>query len=73
MLSRLKKLLESLGFVPTAVVTADASHFDMTAEPFGRTEVVPQVHDLMQTRGLFAELAAACLALEPAEPIQPKT
>jgi hypothetical protein len=72
-LRRLKKLLESLGFVPLAVVTAEASRFAMTTDLFGRTEAGPQVHDLMQTRGLFADLAAACLALEHAEPVQPKT
>jgi hypothetical protein len=34
-LRRLKKLLESLGFVPLAVVTADASRFAMTTDLSG--------------------------------------
>jgi CheY-like chemotaxis protein len=82
-LRRLKGLLESLGFTPLVVVTADASRVarssalvlgadDFLSKPLERAEVMQGLR-LLQTRKLFTELAAACLALERDDCNQPET
>ncbi len=63
-LGRLEVLLESLGFIPLVV---------RLAESLDPADSGPRVRSLLQTRELFAELAAECLALEGNDPNQAKT
>jgi len=74
-LRRLKAPRARLGFVPVIVVSADSSRVarnsalllganDFLTRPLDRTEVVQRVRNLLQTRELFVNLAAAYLALE---------
>jgi len=63
-LRRLEGLLESLGFIPLVV---------RLAESLDPADAGQRVRSLLQTRELFAELAAECLALEGIDPNQQKT
>ncbi len=63
-LTRLEGLLESLGFIPLVV---------RLAESLDLADAGHWVRSLLQTRELFAELAAECLALEANDPNQPMT
>ena len=74
-LRRLSSARESLGFLPVIVLTADASRVarnsalllganDFLIKPLDRTEVVLRVRNLLHTRELFVDLAAATQRLE---------
>jgi len=63
-LMRVEGLVESFGFIPLVV---------RLAESLDPADAGQRVRSLLQTRELFAELAAECLALERADPSQPKT
>ena len=82
-LRRLRGARDSLGFLPVVVLTGDTSRAarnsafllganDFLTKPLDRTEVVLRVRNLLRTRELYVELAAANAALEQdgAEPRQ---
>ena len=74
-LRRLRGARDSLGFLPVVVLTSDTSRAarnsafllganDFLTKPLDRTEVVLRVRNLLRTRELYVELAAANEALE---------
>src|SRR5215467_3449366 len=77
-LTRLRGPRSSLGFLPVIVLTADTTRVarnsalllgadDFLIKPLDREEVVLRVRNLLRTRGLYRELAAAKEALEQHE------
>lgn len=69
-LRRLRSARQSLGFLPVIVLTADTTRAarnsalllgadDFLTKPLDRTEVVLRVRNLLRTRELYVELAAA--------------
>jgi putative two-component system response regulator len=78
-LNRLRGPRSSLGFLPVIVLTADTTRVarnsalllgadDFLIKPLDREEVVLRVRNLLRTRGLYKELAAAKEALEQHQP-----
>ncbi len=78
-LRRLRGPRASLGFLPVIVLTGDTSRAarnsafllganDFLTKPLDRTEVVLRVRNLLRTRELYVELAAANAALEDDHP-----
>jgi len=74
-LRRLSSARESLGFLPVIVLTGDTGRVarnsalllganDFLLKPLDRTEVVLRVRNLLHTRELFVDLAAATRLLE---------
>ncbi len=74
-LRRLRSPRESLGFLPVLVLTGDTSRAarnsafllganDFLTKPLDKTEVILRVRNLLRTRELYVELAAANAALE---------
>lgn len=74
-LTRLRGPRSSLGFLPVIVLTADTSRVarnsalllgadDFLIKPLDREEVVLRVRNLLRTRALYKELAAAKEVLE---------
>ena len=74
-LTRLRGPRSSLGFLPVIVLTADTTRVarnsalllgadDFLIKPLDREEVVLRVRNLLRTRALYKELAAAKEALE---------
>lgn len=74
-LRRLRGPRDSLGFLPVVVLTGDTSRAarnsafllganDFLTKPLDKTEVVLRVRNLLRTRELYVELAAANAALE---------
>jgi len=73
-LRRLRSARASLGFVPVIVLTGDSGEVarnsalllgadDFLTKPLNRHEVVLRVRNLLRTRALYVELAAANVAL----------
>lgn len=74
-LRRLRSARESLGYLPVIVLTGDTGRVarnsalllganDFLLKPLDRTEVVLRVRNLLHTRELFVDLAAATRLLE---------
>jgi putative two-component system response regulator len=74
-LRRLRGARESLGYLPVIVLTGDTARVarnsalllganDFLLKPLDRTEVVLRVRNLLHTRELFVDLAAATRLLE---------
>jgi len=74
-LRRLRSARASLGFVPVIVLTGDSGEVarnsalllgadDFLTKPLNRHEVVLRVRNLLRTRALYVELAAANVELE---------
>ena len=74
-LRRLRSARESLGYLPVIVLTGDTGRVarnsalllganDFLLKPLDRTEVVLRVRNLLHTRELFVDLAAATRRLE---------
>ena len=82
-LTRLRSVRESLGFLPVVVLTADTTRLarnsalvlgadDFLLKPLDREEVLLRVRNLLHTRRLYTELASAKEALEQHERKQGK-
>lgn len=74
-LTRLRSVRESLGFLPVIVLTGDTSRLarnsalllgadDFLLKPLDREEVLLRVRNLLHTRRLYTDLASANEALE---------
>jgi len=74
-LTRLRSVRESLGFLPVIVLTGDTSRLarnsalllgadDFLLKPLDREEVLLRVRNLLHTRRLYTDLASAKEALE---------
>lgn len=77
-LTRLRSVRASLGYLPVVVLTADTSRLarnsalvlgadDFLTKPLDREEVLLRVRNLLHTRRLYTELATAKEALEQRE------
>ena len=77
-LRRLRSARDSLGFLPVVVLSADETRLarnsalglgadEFLAKPFDAAEVVLRVRNLLRTRDLYVQLAAAKEALEERE------
>ncbi|HLZ95655.1 MAG TPA: response regulator [Candidatus Dormibacteraeota bacterium] len=78
LLRRLRSVRDSLGFLPVIVLSADETRLarnsalglgadEFLTKPFDQAEVVLRVRNLLHTRDLYVQLAAAKEALEQRE------